>query len=337
MAFTSAGLTTWIWNNNLKSAFLLASYPVLMLFLTWMFFAGLELAHPTGADPIQAGLRGVLEYGVYVIAAVFVWFSIAFAAHQGMINAATGATPLSRTQAPEIYNLLENLCISRGITMPKLYIIESPALNAYASGLTQQSYSVTLTRGIIEALDKDELEAVIAHELTHIMNRDVRLLVISIIFVGMLSVLCQLSFRMLLNSNRVRANYHRNHDRGGGAMLLLIATAILGIGYCLSLLIRFTLSRKREFLADAGAVELTKNPSAMISALQKISGNADLRAPDEVKQMFIENSHNFLGMFATHPPIPERIAALKMMGGMEREANAAEVSGPWVKRSGPWA
>jgi heat shock protein HtpX len=344
MSLSAVGLNTWIWNNNLKSTFLLVSYPILLLFLLWLFFAAVDFTQASQAyhyvpdlhRSALAGWTGVLRYGLYVLLATGAWFTVAFAFHQGIINSATGAHAVRRNEAPDIYNLLENLCISRGMAMPRLYIVESPVLNAYASGLSETSFSITLTRGLIDTLSKEELETVIAHELTHIMNRDVRLLVISIVFVGMLSFLSEMAFRTLLRGNHSRFRYHSDRDRGGGAVILLIATVVLGIGYFLSLLIRFTLSRQREFLADAGAVELTKNPSGLIGALIKISGNANLPAPDEVKQMYIENSQAFLGMFATHPPIPKRIEALKMMGGTYIE-DAPAASGPWnPNRSGPW-
>lgn len=327
MALSAVGLKTHIWNNNISSIALLLGYPFLLILMVWMFFAGLEWwgkmdARPHIAaqmDPMQAGLEGVANYGHWAVAAAGVWFVIAFLFHQQMINRSTGARPVSRKEEPKLYNMLENLCISRGMTMPKLCIIESPVLNAYASGISDKNYTITLTRGIIQTLNDDEIEAVIGHELTHIINRDVRLLIIGVIFVGMLSFLAEMAFRSLLyggHYGRARTS-SRGHRNQGGVML--VAVVVLAIGYLLSLVIRFSLSRKREYLADAGSVELTKKPAAMMSALMKISGHSKLeKAPDEVRQMFIDNASPFLGLFATHPPIEQRIAVLEESTGTPR-------------------
>lgn len=313
------GLQTHIWNNNLKSVLLLIGFPVLLLLL----FFGMSLGYVGfigEANSLNEGVAAALDVMVgrwfLVFIAAGIWFAIAWATHGAMIKASTGAKSLSRKEAPEIYNMLENLCISQGMTMPQLQIMETPALNAFASGISDDNYKVTLTRGIIETLDDAELEAVIAHELTHIRNQDVRLLIISIIFVGIFSFLGELVFRGIFRTGR-RIGGHtrsRNGDSRGGGMLIIIAIAIIGISYLLAMVIRFTLSRKREFLADAGAVELTRNPDAMISALEKISGRSNINAPADVQQMMIDNATPFAGVFATHPPIDKRIVALRDFG-----------------------
>ncbi|MBT8473555.1 MAG: M48 family metallopeptidase [Marinicaulis sp.] len=317
------GLQTHIWNNNLKSVLLLAGFPVLLLLLMY----GLSVGYVglTGEfDDVGEGLAlGFEHWGriwPYAFLGAGLWFLIAWMSYQELIEKSVGATSLSRRQAPELYNLLENLCIARGITMPKLNIIESPALNAFASGLTEKSYTVTVTRGLLDTLDRDELEAVLAHELTHIENKDVRLLVIAVIFVGIFSFFGELLFRNMFRSG-VRIGGHtrsRNGDSRGGGILILIAIALIVLAYILALVIRFSLSRKREFLADAGAVELTRNPDAMISALQKISGRSDVDAPNDVKQMMVDNAEPFAGVFMTHPSIEKRIDALvAFAGGLE--------------------
>lgn len=321
------GLQTHIWNNNLKSVMLLAGFPVLLLMLMY----GLSVAYvalTVNIYSVSEGLVLAMEHLVRIWPFAFlgagVWFLIAWFSYQTMINASVGARGLSRKEAPELYNLLENLCVSRGLTMPKLNIIETPALNAFASGITEKSYQVTVTRGLVETLDKDELEAVLAHELTHIMNRDVRLLIIAVIFVGIFSFFGEIVFRSAFRTG-LRVGGHsrsRSGDSRGGGVLILIAVALIVVAYLLALVIRFSLSRKREFLADAGAVELTRSPDAMISALKKISGNSKIDAPNDVQQMMIENTHPFAGVFATHPKIDKRIEALtKFAGGVELQAS----------------
>jgi heat shock protein HtpX len=272
----------------------------------------------------------------FAIAAAILWFGVAYAFYQGIIDAATGAQRVERTVEPKLYNLLENLCISRGMTMPALRIIETEGMNAFATGLHEGQYSITVTRGLMNALDDKELEAVLAHELTHIRNRDVRLLVIAVVFVGIFSFVGEMAFRGL-RFGAVRSS-RRSSGRGGGgaAIAIVVALVMIAVAYALAIVIRFALSRRREYLADAGAVELTKNPDAMISALQKISGNAEVKAPAEVREMFIENPHSdFASLFATHPPIEKRIEALaKYAAGRIGEprlaaAGAAKSAGPW--------
>jgi len=329
MFLSATGLTTHIYNNQLKSVFLLLGFPLLLVMMLGAFSGSMSLlgrgavlryAGATSSDSwrvfAEGAQSGILHYGHYAVIGACIWFVIAYFFHGQMMSMATGSVPITRQQMPRIYNLLENLCISRGITMPAFEVIDSPAMNAFASGINDKTYKIVLTRGIIERLNDDELEGVIAHELTHILNRDVRLLVISVIFVGMISFFAEMAFRMLIHGGR--PNYYARSDsrdkNGGQFVVLLVALGILLVGYLFAMLIRFSLSRKREFLADAGAVELTRKPEAMMSALLRISG-ADTVAgmPDEVQQMCIENSHNFMGIFATHPPIADRVRVLSEM------------------------
>ena len=199
------GLQTSIWNNNLKSAFLLTSFPFVIALMLWMVIFAIQLIDASEdqifwSQSAYVANSVLLQYWWIVFVGVGGWFSIAWFSHQGLINKETKAKPAVRSETPEIYNILENLCISRGLTMPKLFIINSSVLNAYASGISEKTYAITLTTGLIEKLDKDELETVIAHELTHIINRDVRLLIISIIFVGIISVLSEMMVRSALRS-----------------------------------------------------------------------------------------------------------------------------------------
>lgn len=313
------GLQTHIWNNNLKSVLLLAGFPLLLLVLLY----GLSVGYVGLTQVVEPGqglalaFRHMARIWPFAFIGAGLWFVIASFSYQSIIEASVGAKGLSRKEAPELYNLLENLCVSRGLTMPALNIIETPALNAFASGVSDKSYKVTVTRGLIDTLDRDEIEAVLAHELTHIMNRDVRLLIISVIFVGIFSFIGELVFRSMFHSG-VRIGGHsrsRKGDSRGGGILILVAIALIVIAYLMALVIRFSLSQKREYLADAGAVELTRNPDAMIGALKKISGRSQIDAPNDVQQMMVENTQPFAGIFATHPPIDKRIAALTEYAG----------------------
>ncbi|GGD02950.1 M48 family metallopeptidase [Aquisalinus flavus] len=308
------GLQSHIWNNNLKSILLLIGFPVLLCLLIYALFllmvgvGGSGSLATAGAESLDLTLR----FWPLAIGAAAIWFAIAWFSHDAMIRAVTGAKGLERRDNPELYNLLENLCIERGITMPRLAIIETPALNAFASGMQDKDYTITVTSGLLDTLDKRELRAVLAHELTHIRNRDVRLLVIAVIFVGIFSFFGEIVFRRMFYIGRRTSGYSsgRNGDSRGGGVIILIAVAIIVIAYLLALAIRFSLSRKREYLADAGAVDLTRDPDAMISALRKISANSQFDAPNDVRQMAVHNSQAFAGIFTTHPPVDKRIEAL---------------------------
>jgi heat shock protein HtpX len=256
----------------------------------------------------------------FVLGGVGLWFIIAWFSHSAMIRKATGSKTLDRKENKRVYNLFENLCISKGMKMPKINIIEDDSLNAFASGLSDSTFTVSLSSGIINKLDDQELEGVIAHELTHILNRDVRLLIVSIIFVGIFAFLSEMAFRTLLRSGRWSRSSGKN--KGSIIPLLLIVLGLALVGYLLSVLLKFAISRKREYMADAGAVEMTKNPEALASALRKVSKDARIEAVErkDVAQLFIENPGEknkkgffsvFSGLFASHPPIDDRIEVLE--------------------------
>ena len=314
------GLRTHVWNNNLRSIFLLIFFPILLLFLAFAFtLLWTEFtSNLTTAEGLAYALSTMPRVAPVAIGAAGGWFAIAFLGHQAMIDMATKSKSMTISEEPRAYRLLENLSISRGQITPKLKIIETPAMNAFASGIRNKNYTVTLTRGLMNNLDDEELEAVIAHELSHIQHKDVRLLIIAVIFVGIFAFIGENMVRGIFRTNLPRSNHHRRSGGGNAGALIFFAIAIIGISYLLAMLTRFALSRKREYMADAGAVSLTKNPDAMIRALQKISGKAELSGmPAEIKEMAFENPRiGLAGMFATHPPIEKRIEALiKYAGG----------------------
>jgi len=260
----------------------------------------------------------------------------------------TGGHEVTRTEEPKLYNLLENLCISRGITMPKLKIADDDALNAFATGLNEKQYSITVTRGLMNALNEAELEAVLGHELTHIRNGDVRMLVIAVVIAGAISFFGEMIFRLFFQ-NAFYGGFRRrgggDGDRKGGAGLaIIIAIALIVVAWILSIVIRFALSRQREYLADAGSVELTKNPDAMISALRKIEGRGELASANSaVMEMCIDNPRQgFADLFATHPSVESRVDALvKFAGGhdpgpiaLDAPAEPGQLSAP--AEEGPW-
>lgn len=331
------GLYTHIAANNRKSLLLLALFPVLVgLSVLGAGFVVAGIAG-TGTD-IAALQRFLLVFLPLGGIAVAIWFAIAFFGHQSLIDAATGAHGADLVETGEAHRLLENLCISRGMTTPALRVIDSPALNAFASGLSDDAMRITLTRGLIEALDRDELEAVLAHELTHICNRDVRLVVIAAVFVGVLGLIAELMFRSIHHVNLPRSDRGRRSGGGEAALLIVIGLAIAAIAWVLSVWARFALSRRREYLADAGSVELTKNPDAMVSALLKVSGRSEIAGtPSGIAELFLDHRpRGFDALFATHPDIEDRIAALQAYAGA-REARTTPPEAPRARRfTSPW-
>jgi len=344
------GLSTYRWNNNIKSILLLLAFPLLLLVLLGGIFFVFGLFTTGSPGPLNSlgpfrilGIEPVLGTegpGDLALSAMYAWWPVVFGIaavwtiigyffNGAIIHMATGAKPVARDEAPQLYNLLENLCISRGLKTPKLYIIDTDVMNAYASGIDEKSYAITVTSGLLNRLNPGETEAVLGHELTHIINRDCRLLIVTIVFTGMISFMAQMLWRSLRITSFSRS---RSRKGGGAAALLMIIAAIaLMIGYVLALILRFAISRRREFLADAGSVDLTKNPDALISALLKIAENPDVpHVPTEVRQLFIENppsAFNLGGLFATHPPIAERIHVLEELGGIA-PGTTSQISAP---------
>ncbi len=319
------GLYSHIQSNRQRSVVLLIG---LFLLVYLMTFAGALVAEVVlGGDArldflINAAVRRTLYSLPWVTIGTIVWILIAYKFHQSMIDAITGGQEVTRQDEPHLYNLLENLCISRGITMPKLKVMESDALNAFATGLNEKQYSITVTTGLLARLDDPEVEAVLGHELTHIRNGDVRLLIIAVIIAGVISFFAEIVFRGLFqggfNWRGSRRGGDSDRGKGGAMVAVLIALALIAIAWLLSIVIRFALSRQREFLADAGSVELTKNPDAMISALRKIEGRGELEgSTSAVMEMCVDNPRSgFADLFSTHPSVDSRVEALvKFAGG----------------------
>lgn len=344
----ATGLRTHIWANASKSLLLLGTFPVLVTMLVYAcllvqqalglgirklptyvgdsFWTILLRDMTAAAERIPASLP-------WVAGGVAVWFVVAWFANVRLISMSTGANGLSRKDAPELYNLLENLCISRGMIVPKLQIIETDQLNAYAAGVTKSQYTVAVTRGLLETLDKDEIEAVLAHELAHIRHHDVRLAMVSIVFVGIFSLMMSIVFNnadILARMGVGSSSGERKDGKGLAAtlVLILIAVLILVLVRFLSVAAQMAISRRREFMADAEAVIMTKNPEAMMSALQKISGHSDMPdTPSDVRGMYFDNAAGFLGgLLATHPPIPNRISAISQFTGVSPRK---QLRSPW--------
>ena len=280
------GMQTQIRRNNMMSVLLLLLFPTIILGMVWVFLALVNyfgngyydqygnVVHQMDAATVNYYFLTTIPW---VVLGVGIWFAIAYFANSSMVRHAVNSRPLSRRENPRIYNIVENLCMSCGMQMPKVNVVDDPQLNAFASGIDNKSYAVTVTTGLLDLLDDEELKGVIAHELTHIRNRDTRLLITSIIFVGIISTVMSLTVRMMYNMMWFGGGRRSSDDeRGSGIsmiVVMLIGVICCVIAYFFTLITRFAISRRREYMADAGGAELCRNPLALASALRKISGD----------------------------------------------------------------
>ena len=325
---------TQIRRNNIMSIVLLLMFPLIMLVMIWIFLALLNYFGNGYYDQYgnvvhEMDLATINYYFIqavpWVVIGVGVWLAIAYFANTSMIRNAVGAQPLTRKENPRIYNIVENLCMSCGMDMPMINVVNDPQLNAFASGIDKKSYTVTVTTGLMNRLNDEELAGVLGHELTHIRNHDTRLLITSIIFVGIISTIMSMVMRTM-NNVMVFGRYSSDSRDGRGTGLSLILILVIGIicsiiAYVFTLLTRFAISRKREYMADAGGAELCGNPLALASALRKISADPGLGdvGRDDIAQMYIihpgsavKGIMSFINsLFATHPSTESRIRILE--------------------------
>ena len=301
------GIQTQIDRNNRMSILLLLLFPCILLGMVYVFIA--VVSYLNGGYYDNAG-EWVSEIS---------WNDVN---NTSIIANATNARPLERRENPRVYNIVENLCMTCGMDMPQINIVHDNMLNAFASGINKKTYTVTVTTGLLNLLNDDELAGVIGHELTHIRNRDTRLLITSIIFVGIVSTIMSMVVRMLFNHMMFGGNSRDSKRNGAGAVvIMLVGLVCCIIAYFFTLLTRFAISRKREYMADAGGAELCGNPLALASALKKISGAPGLQdvKREDVAQLFIIKPHAFSdgiqgffnSMFATHPDTAKRIQVLE--------------------------
>lgn len=331
-------MQTQISRNNRMTFLLLLIFPLIILGVVWVFLAlmnyfgngyydeyGNIVNHMDAATVNYYFMQSL----PWVVAGVGAWFLIAYCFNAGMVRAATGARPLERRENPRVYNIVENLCMTAGMDMPKINIVDDPQLNAFASGIDKKSYTVTVTSGLLQLLSDDELAGVLGHELTHIRNRDTRLLITSIIFVGIISTVMSMVVQMIYNimwfgggSRRVGGSDDNKNSGLSVILVLIIGYVLCAIAYLFTSLTRFAISRRREYMADAGGAELCGNPLALASALRKISGDPGLQNVhrDDVAQLFIIHPQHltsggaldFLSsLFSTHPDTKKRIEILE--------------------------
>ena len=390
--FQPHGLYGHIWSNNLKSFGLFLSFAATLVLL-WIvvFEPTVWVMHFTGwlpkswlAEWTKDGLlRMALMRVHYPLIAALLWSVGAFFLHARIIRAATGARSLQRRDAPKLYNAVETLAITAGIPIPRVEVMETDALNAYAAGLSPNDATIAVTRGLLNTLDDAELEGVLAHEITHIRNYDTRMMVIATVLSGAMCMAAEFVWRHICRQKVPLANlFAAGHSGTGGvgrsllvivgcmsvpsifggygilALMVLallkrawhnwgsrkldgvssvtilppikylivplfwpiwIASLIMGgilvIAYVIAAVARGAIARSREFIADAGAVELTKNPRALVSALVKLRNRDAISELDASVMALMISSSAASGWLATHPSHEARIEALQKFAG----------------------
>ncbi len=296
-----ATIYTQISTNKRKSAILLILFIVFIVFLGWVFGESTDLGY--------GGLA--IAIIISVIMALFGYFS-----SDKVALWTTGARPITKEQNAYVYRMVENLCITAGLPQPKIYIIEDSTINAFATGRDPKHASIAVTTGAINKLENEELEGVLAHELSHIKNYDIRLMTLVIVCVGIVALLSNWFFRIRFLGGR------RSSRQGGQVQLVFMVIGLLLLIFSplIAQLIKLAISRKREFLADASGALLTRYPDGLANALEKIkqyNHQPMLKANNATAHLFISNpfgdkmKKGMAKLFSTHPPINERIAALR--------------------------
>ncbi|HEX8167188.1 MAG TPA: M48 family metallopeptidase [Beijerinckiaceae bacterium] len=315
------GLYGHIQRNNAKSLVLLGAFVVLFQLIAFVLQVP-TLVRNEAYLAREAGLtlgtfdllgRAVAEffsgYWFVPLTGCLCWLVMAWLFYKPVLARATSARAVTRTEEPRLYNLVENLAIAAGLPMPAVHVMETPALNAYAAGLAPQTAVVAVTRGLLRELNDRELEAVLAHELTHVKNRDIRLLAMAVLFSA---IVFRTAWLILAHNFKLRPQLILMAGMLPfyfWEVLAVVAWACVALAV-MSVLLRLAVSRAREYLADAGSVELTKDPDALIGALRKIRGRETIEGLDPaVQQMMIAATE--LGFLSTHPPLDDRIAALR--------------------------
>lgn len=295
--------------NKWKSAAVLVAFVIFVTVAIYVMtnaFAAYMGYEPGGLGFVGMAfvLSGLMSFGSY-------YFS------DRIVLGISGARPADRKKEFNFYTVTENLAIAKGLPKPKLYVIEDSAPNAFATGRDPEHAVICATTGILEKLSRTELEGVLAHELSHIRNYDIRLMSIVSVLVGMIALLGDWFLRMTWHG---RSN---DRDNKAGAIFLAVGLVFAILSPFIAQIIQLAISRRREFMADAGAVEITRQPDGLISALKKISADHEpLEAANKATaHLYIVNPFKgghgaigwFAGLFNTHPPISERIKILEQM------------------------
>lgn len=289
--------------NKRRTWVLVLVMSVIVIGMSWL------LGTLNGLDAGGSIVLGTIIATIYSLISYYGSASIALSV--------SGAKPIVKAQAPDIYNVVENLCIANGQPTPAIYIIEDASPNAFATGRDPEHASIAFTTGILALLTREELEGVAAHELSHVKNYDIRVMTIVVVLVGLISLIADI----LIHTRIGRGN---SKDNGGAAILMIVGIVLAILSPIFAQLIQLAVSRSREYLADASGALLTRYPEGLASALEKIKTHSVpmQNANHATAHLFLSNPYGatqethswFSNMFSTHPPIEDRIARLRSMG-----------------------
>ena len=295
--------------NNIKTAILVALFPVIFIALVFLF---VRIVAPMD-DAVHTAVAVAVPTGIVCV----IWMIISWVFGDSMMLNMAGAKQINDTDPDYkyIYKSVENVALAAGLPTPRVYIIDTDALNAFATGRTPRDATVALTRGIINKLDQLELQGVIAHEISHIGNRDIRLDMMIVTGIGVTVFIADMILR-----NIAYARHDRDDKNNSGAILFMVWLAFMVFNVVITPILRMAISRRREFAADACGAQITRNPCALANALRKISENSyvdSIAKQSTMSAVCIENParrNAFFGeIFATHPPVRERIKRLESM------------------------
>lgn len=313
--------------NRWRTAFLFSLFPVMLLTIVYLGSYIVATYSESGYSDVTTQ-TGDLFFALspWVIGGATLWTIIMILSGKNMILSFSGAHPLQQSDAPELFRIVDNLAIRTGIKTPQVYIMEDNSLNAFATGYSPDKSAVIVTRGILKKLSSPELEAVLAHEFGHILNRDTRTMLVAITVTGIIQLIADLILRSLWFSGRARGGRREAHDQSGVIVFFAIG-AVWIIGCIGAILVQLGISRKREYLADAESVYLTRNPQSLITALEKITADPRVEQLDGQRSIAAlciadpleEGNRSLLdvlqGLFSTHPSTKKRIAELRSMMG----------------------
>ncbi len=296
--------------NRRNSVFLVVGFVLFVVVLVAVMGSALP-----GGDPGVAIGFGVVALVVAVVMSLSSYYS-----GDAMILRMSGAKRIEHADDPALYNVVEEMAIAAGVPAPPVYLIEDTALNAFATGRDPEHAAIAVTRGLRDTLSRDELQAVVAHEMSHVRNLDIRLAMLLATLVGLVVLVTDFFMRGVFWGGIGRRGRGRSGEGGAGAAIMLLAIALAVIAPIFAKVIQMAASREREYLADAGAVELTRNPEAMISALQRLGGDREVlevanRATAHlyIVQPIKKWEERAQGMFSTHPTIASRIERLRTL------------------------
>lgn len=297
--------------NNIKTWLLVALFP--LIFITLIFLFTWIVA------PLDRAIETTISVAIPTFIACGIWMLISWAFGDSMMLGAAGAHEIKpdTPEHREIYRAVENIAMAAGLPTPRVYIIEDNSMNAFATGRTPRDASVALTHGLINRLDKLELDGVIAHEMSHIGNRDIRLDMLIITGIGVTVFAADIILRSALYGNHSSDDNERGN---GAAILFMVWLAFAVFNFIITPLLRMAVSRNREYAADATGAQITRNPDALASALKKITTDSRVESMDRVKSMASVCIANpgapqaFISdLMSTHPPVEKRIKRLESM------------------------